>query len=109
MINEIDTFKLDRIRQQQNIRLVDVRSQGEREQHNIPESEHIPLHLIPLKMNEYQKNETIVFYCATGARSSQACFYFQSKGHGNVFNLKGGIRAWAQNGYPLVSANQFVY
>lgn len=106
MIKEMDTFKLDSIRQKQRIRLVDVRTLAEHERYNIFESEHIPLHLIPLRMNEYHKDDTIVFYCATGARSSQACFYFQSRGYGNVYNLKGGIVAWAQRGYTLISSSK---
>ena len=108
MIKEIDTHKLDHIRNKQTVRLVDVRTQGEHERHSIPDSEHVPLHLIPLKMSEYRKEDTIVFYCATGARSSQACFYLQSRGHQNVFNLRGGIQAWAQSGQPVTSREQYI-
>jgi rhodanese-related sulfurtransferase len=33
-------------------------------------------------------------YCRSGARSSTACRYMQSKGFEDVHNLQGGILAW---------------
>jgi len=96
MVKEIVTEKLEAALLAHTVRLVDVRSADERQRDQIPNSEHVPLYLIPLKMHEYDKKETVVFYCATGARSSQACRYFQSRGHEHVFNLTGGMGAWAK-------------
>ena len=63
--------------------------------------ENIPLHLIPLKVAEFKADEKIVIYCQTGARSAQACAFLASKGINGSINVRGGIVAWAQMGYPI--------
>ena len=41
------------------------------------------------------KESTIVFQCRSGGRSLQAAKHFALKGYSNVYNLVGGINAWA--------------
>jgi rhodanese-related sulfurtransferase len=38
--------------------------------------------------------------CRSGARSAQACMFLQQQGFSNVFNLRGGMIAWVQGGFP---------
>ncbi len=52
-------------------------------------TENLPLHVIPLKVEELDTDETIVFYCQTGTRSAQACAFMTSKGVDNCYNLRG--------------------
>ncbi len=42
----------------------------------------------------------LVFYCHHGIRSAQAAEHFVSQGFRNVFNLSGGIAAWASDVDP---------
>jgi rhodanese-related sulfurtransferase len=61
----------------------------------------MPLSVLPVRLNEVPKNEQVVFYCRTGARSAQACMYLAQQGYDNVYNLYGGIINWAHQGLPL--------
>ncbi|MDD3883413.1 MAG: rhodanese-like domain-containing protein [Gallionella sp.] len=87
--------------QQDNIRLIDVRTDAEVARGKIPQGESIPLHLIPLKISELDKQCATVFYCQMGGRSAQAAAFAAGNGFSNVFNLQGGITAWAYAGLPI--------
>jgi len=84
-----------------NFKLIDVRTPAEVARGKISGSENLPLHVIPLKVDEFTHEDTIIFYCQTGARSAQACAFMTSKGIDNVYNLRGGIVTWAQMGLPI--------
>ena len=102
-IKEIDVNELSKQIESlpENIKLIDVRTPAEVARGKISGSENLPLHVIPLKVNDFSNDDTIIFYCQTGARSAQACAFMASKGVDNVFNLRGGIVTWAQMGLPI--------
>jgi rhodanese-related sulfurtransferase len=58
--------------------------------------------MIPLKINEVPKDQQVILYCHSGARSYHACQYLMQQGYENVINLRGGILDWARNGYDIV-------
>jgi rhodanese-related sulfurtransferase len=102
MINEIDSESLQqRIASGEDVLLVDIRTPAEIAQGAIPDSMQLPMHLIPLRINELPKNRDVVLYCRSGARSYQACAYLAQQGYDRVLNLRGGIIAWARHGYPI--------
>jgi len=84
------------------IRLLDVRGVGEMAQGMIPNAEKLPLHTLPARLNEICADEVTVLYCRSGARSAQGVGFMAQQGFDNVYNLRGGIMAWAQNGMPLM-------
>ncbi len=102
-IKEIDANELSRQLENlpDNVKLIDVRTPAEVARGKIGGSENLPLHIIPLKVEDFSNEDTIIFYCQTGARSAQACAFMASKGIDNVFNLRGGIVTWAQMGLPI--------
>ena len=102
-IKEIDVNELSQQLETlpENIKLIDVRTPAEVARGKISGSENLPLHVIPLKANDFNNDDKIIFYCQTGARSAQACAFMTSKGVDNVYNLRGGIVTWAQMGYPI--------
>lgn len=104
-IREIDTITLANWKEEgaRKVRLIDVRSMNEHRSGIIPEGEPIPLHTLPLKMDELCQETTTVFYCHSGARSAQACAYLAQRGYNNVYNLQGGIVRWAQQGLPIIA------
>ena len=61
----------------------------------------LPLHLLPLRLHELDRNKPTVFYCQMGGRSAQAAAFAAAQGHANVFNLQGGITAWYHAGGEL--------
>jgi len=97
----ISAEELQNLLQQGDIRLIDVRTDAEVARGKIPQGESIPLHLIPLKISEMDKQAVTVFYCQMGGRSAQAAAFAAGNGFGNVYNLQGGITAWAYAGLPI--------
>ncbi|MCW8888076.1 MAG: rhodanese-like domain-containing protein [Gammaproteobacteria bacterium] len=97
-INEIDVHELHNMISSDDVLLVDVRSHAEINQGAIPGASHLPLHLLPLQLDQLPRDKKIVFYCRTGARSAQACLYAANQGSDNVINLRGGIVAWVREG-----------
>lgn len=102
-IKEIDVNTLKQWQdEEKSFRLIDVRSVAEFGQGMIQDGEPLPLHILPVKADELPADVEIVFYCRTGARSAQACAFMQSRGHQNVYNLRGGIMNWAMAGNAIV-------
>ncbi len=87
----------------ESFRVLDVRQPQEFAQGTVPGAEPIPLHTLPLMLNEIGRHETLVLVCRSGARSAQGCMFLAQQGFENVFNLRGGMIAWAQNG-PLAAS-----
>jgi len=85
------------------LRLIDVRGIAEMAQGMIPNAEQLPLHTLPARLNEIDTDEMTVLYCRSGARSAQGVGYMAQQGFENVYNLRGGIIAWAQKGMPLIA------
>lgn len=86
-----------------NIRLIDVRSIAEMANGIIPNAEKLPLHTLPVRLNEIHSDDVCVLYCRSGARSAQGVGFMNAQGFDNVYNLRGGIIAWQQMGMPLVA------
>jgi len=97
----IDFTELEKLLHKDGVRLLDVRTDAEIAQGKIPQGEPLPLHLIPLRLAEMDKNATTVFYCRSGGRSGQAAAFAAANGFTEVFNLQGGIIAWANAGLPV--------
>ena len=84
--------KLDK---KEDFQLIDVREQNEKDFADIG-GELIPMNTIPQNVDKINKGKEVVVYCRSGTRSGQVVqFLEQNHGFQNVFNLKGGILAWA--------------
>jgi rhodanese-related sulfurtransferase len=82
------------------LRVIDVRQMEEIVHGTVPKAEALPLHTLPAKFHELDKKEKLIMICRSGARSAQACMFLQHQGFTNVFNLRGGMMAWVQSGFP---------
>ncbi len=98
---EIAPAELQEMQSGGNLRLIDVRSDAEVARGMIQGALHIPLQLLPPKAGEWDNATLTVFYCQSGARSSQACTFFAGKGFSNLYHLQGGVNAWVKSGLPL--------
>jgi len=82
------------------LRVIDVRQMQEIASGTVPKAEALPLHTLPLKVHELDRDEKLVVVCRSGARSAQACMFLQQQGFANVYNLRGGMMNWMQSGFP---------
>ncbi len=107
MINEMDSTELaSRLEAGEDIKIVDIRSEAEVMHGVLPDAEHLPMHLIPLRVNELPKDKEVVLYCRSGARSYQATAYLMQQGFANVYNLRGGIINWVRSGLEVALPGQ---
>ena len=75
--------------------LLDVRTDEATAICALPDSIHIPMNLIPLRSNELPDGLPIVVYCHHGIRSLHTAMYLADAGFETLYNLQGGIDAWA--------------
>ena len=72
--------------------VIDVRSNDEYDTGHIEGSINIPVDNI--NSVNFSKDTTIIVYCATGMRSSNAAKTLIELGYTNVYNLDGGLINW---------------
>ncbi|MES1981748.1 MAG: rhodanese-like domain-containing protein [Pseudomonadota bacterium] len=101
----ITVAELQALNAQGSICLVDVRTDAEIAQGYIQGAIKLPLHLLPARLQELDKSARLVFYCKMGGRSAQAAAFAAAQGFNDVYNLQGGVVAWAQAGAPLVHSD----
>lgn len=99
----IDAPTLDRVRQQPEVVVIDVREPDEYAEAHIPGTTLIPLGQVPDRVAEIPKDRTVILTCRTGNRSGQAATWLRSQGYEDVHNLEGGILAWQKAGLPTES------
>ncbi len=95
---EVDATEAARLISQQDAVVVDVRTGAEYAAGRIPNAKHVSIRQLPssLGLLERYKGRPIVVSCRTGRRSASACAYLAENGFGEVYNLKGGLQAWAR-------------
>ena len=105
LIKEIEVTELAQLKENgETIRVIDIRQPAELNAGVIPGAEALPMHIIPLRINEFKRDEKLIMVCRSGARSAQACMFMQQQGYDNVFNLRGGMMAWAGSGFEQLES-----
>ena len=84
------------------IQLIDVREPFEFEIARIDGAKLIPLGQLANRLHELKQNGQTVVHCHTGMRSAQAVQMLRQSGFTNVYNLEGGIDAWANEIDPAM-------
>ena len=84
--------------------LLDVRTPGEFEQARVDGSKLIPLNELSVRINEIKafKEKEVLVICRSGNRSASATAMLQNAGFTKAYNVRGGVGAWYQQGFPLV-------
>jgi adenylyltransferase/sulfurtransferase len=83
--------------------LLDVREQYEYDIARIPGSKLIPLGELHSRLSELDTADEIVIHCKSGYRSANALRELQAAGFGKLWNVEGGILAWADRIDPSVA------
>jgi sulfur-carrier protein adenylyltransferase/sulfurtransferase len=82
--------------------LVDVRGEDEWANGYIPGAVLVPLRDLPERIEEVapDRSQTVVLYCAVGARSLRAAEAMRELGYARPVSIAGGIVDWMTRGYP---------
>jgi len=83
-------------------RLVDVREVWEWRAGHVANATHIPLGELPARLADElpDRDEPLVLYCRTGARSARAALYLAANGYRDVANVDDLIERWPHLGGP---------
>ena len=86
-----------------NVQLIDVRTPEEFQEGHIPNSKNINLFDddFEKRLLKYNKSKPIFVYCEVGGRSGEAAALLSKSGYSNVYDLKGGMRAWKKEKLPV--------
>jgi sulfur-carrier protein adenylyltransferase/sulfurtransferase len=86
----------------EDFQLIDVREPHEYDICHL-DAELIPVGDVPDNVSKFSKDKPVIIHCRSGARSGRICEYLeQNFGYNNVYNLKGGIIAWADQIDPAM-------
>ena len=83
--------------------MLDVRERWEYELCHIEPSLHIPMYDVPARLDQLQRDATIIVVCHHGMRSRQVAEFLSANGFGDVANLNGGIDDWARVVDPTIA------
>ena len=89
--------------QDKNAILLDVRTPEEFEIVNLSHVGghlHIPMDTIQDNLDKLDKDQPILIYCHHGVRSMHVQYFLLQNGYDQVYNLIGGIDAWANEVEP---------
>ena len=93
-----------------NATLIDIRESEELKQNGkIENSVHAPRGMLefyadtslPYHKQEFEKDNRIILYCASGGRSALATTTLKQMGYKNIAHLDGGFKAWKEAGIPV--------
>ena len=80
--------------------ILDVREAWERRLCSLPQAVHIPMGEIAARLAEIEPERDVVILCHHGIRSQQVAIYLSRQGFTRLYNLRGGIDAWAREVEP---------
>ena len=100
-VKEISVTQLNQMIEEKDFILVNVHVPYEGE---IPQTDtFIPYNRIGEHLNELPaKDQKIVLYCRSDNMSTIAAETLTKAGYSNLYNLKGGMKAWKAAGYQLI-------
>jgi rhodanese-related sulfurtransferase len=85
------------------VQLLDVREPEELAIVSLPGALHIPMREIPGRLAELDRDRPVVVMCHSGVRSRHVAGFLLANDFKQVFNLAGGIDAWAVEIAPDLS------
>lgn len=94
---------LQRMRDDKNVKLIDVREDHEWDDSHAAGSIHLGKGIIErdIETTVPDKDTELILYCGGGYRSALAGEALQKMGYTNVFSLAGGWRAWQEAGAEI--------
>ncbi len=89
--------------QNNNVQLVDIRTEGETSQGIIEGALVIDFYSPEFldKIEALDKSRPIAIYCASGGRSAKAATQIQTMNFESIVELKEGYKGWVYDGFPV--------
>src|SRR5690606_21522427 len=84
----------------QDIKIVDVRKDGEYQAEHLETALHAPLDYLNDHLADIPKDETVYLHCAVGYRSMIAPSILNARGFEILVNVEGGFKAIAETSIP---------
>ena len=102
-VKDIGNLEATRLINSANAVLVDIRETKEFEGGRLPKAVHIPLSQLESRGAELERyaGRPVVAYCMTGNRSGLAAKVLAKIGFKDIYQLRGGYRAWKDAGLPV--------
>jgi rhodanese-related sulfurtransferase len=100
---QISAEELQQRMRQGDVRVLDVRRDGEWQAGHIAQAEHRPLDTFPEDLPDVDPALSLAVHCKSGYRSMIACSLLERAGQRNVINVIGGFDAWHAAGLPEVT------
>ena len=98
--NETDVLGARKL-QQEGAQLVDVREPYEFESGHAKGAKNIPLGQLAQRLNEIQRDKTVLVICQSGNRSRSAQGLLRRQNTVDVRNVRGGTSAWRAAKLPM--------
>ena len=99
-IPEVDSDALHGMLHDGQTVLIDVREPDEFARERITGAKLVPLSAF--NIGEFPQDQDVVVMCHSGQRSGQVTMHLRQMGYEKIYNLRGGIIAWRQAGFPTV-------
>ena len=99
----INVDQFDKLRQQTNVVVLDVRTPKEFAAGHITGATNLDWNApdFAKKADALDKSKTYLVHCAIGGRSAKASDRMAALQFTNVYNLEGGMKAWEKAGKPV--------
>ena len=98
MLTEIREISVQALKQaidnKEDIHILDVREAAEIQAANIG-GQFIPVGQVVIRQSEIDQAKKTAVLCRSGRRSAMAIMQLQALGYENLYNVQGGILAWA--------------
>jgi len=79
----------------EDFQLIDIREEYELELACIG-GDHIPMGDVRSNLDKIRKDIPVIMHCRTGVRGGNMVVFLSDNGYDNLYNLEGGINAWAE-------------
>lgn len=107
--SRVDAATLEQLlREDADVRILDVRTPAEFESAHIPGAYNVPLDTLGEHAADLERHltEPVMLVCRSGARASQACERLAATGMANLHILDGGMQAWDDGQRPVKRGRQ---
>jgi len=103
-ILSISVKNVNELLKENDLLILDVRSDEEFRAGHLKGSKNIPVQSLSLKVASVLdwKNKKVLVYCHSGGRSMVASQMLKKSGFTKIYNMAGGVSAWAGAGNKLV-------